>query len=161
MANFVFNCSKGRGVEYYNRVKSNDPANSAFVIVLLATTGIESDATLKDLDTLTALVAGATNEATNTGYARKTLTDADLAALPSPDDTNDRFEVTFPNQTWTAVANDGTGAISKLVVCYDSDTTAGTDANIVPVSAHDFVVTPNGSDISTVVGANGFLRAAE
>lgn len=161
MANITFNIAKGRALEFYNRVKSNDPANSAFIIVLLATTGLESDATLKDKDDLAALVSGATNEATNTGYARKTITDSTLAALPAPDDTNDRFEITFPDQTWTAVANDGTGAIAKLVVCYDSDTTGGTDANIIPVSMHDFAVTPNGTDISTVVGANGFFRAGE
>ena len=28
MANIVFNIAKGRVIEYYNRVKSNDPTNS-------------------------------------------------------------------------------------------------------------------------------------
>ena len=104
-------------------------------------------------------IGGLWNEATNTGYARKTLTDASLAALPSPDDTNDRYEVDIPDQTWTGVANDGTGAIAKLLVCYDSDTTGGTDANIVPLTAHDFVKTPNGGDITAEVHASGFFRA--
>lgn len=161
MANFTFNISKGRAIEYYNRVESNDPTNAAYVIVLLATTGIESDATLKDKASLADVVSGTTNEATNTGYARKVLTDAQLAAFPSPDNTNDRYNVTFPNQTWTAVANDGTGAISKLLVCYDPDTTAGTDSDILPMSAHDFVVTPNGNDIITNVNAAGFFQAGE
>jgi hypothetical protein len=85
MADFVFNIAKGRVVEYYNRVKSNDPSPSALVIaVVLATSGLESDATLKDKDDLAALVSGATNEATNTGYARKTLTDSDLARCRRP-----------------------------------------------------------------------------
>lgn len=161
MANFVFNIAKGQGVELYRRVKSNDPANSAFVVVLLASTGLVSDATLKDYDTLSAVLAGASDEATNTGYARKVLTDADLAALPAPDDTNDRYDIDIPDQTWTAVANDGTGAIGKLLVCFDSDTTGGTDANIVPLTAHDFVVTPDGTNISAVINAAGFFRAAE
>lgn len=161
MANFVFNIAKGQGVELYRRVKSNDPANSAFVVVLLASTGLVSDATLKDYDTLAAVLAGASDEATNTGYARKVLTDSDLAALPAPDDTNDRFDIDLPDQVWTAVANDGTGAIGKLLVCYDSDTTGGTDANIVPVAAYDFAVTPDGTNISNIVNAAGFLRAGE
>ncbi len=29
MADFVYNIAKGRMVEFYNRVKSNDPANPA------------------------------------------------------------------------------------------------------------------------------------
>lgn len=157
MANFVFNIAKGRVVEYVNRVDSNDPTNSALIIVVLATSGLESDATLIDKDDLAAVVAGTTNEVTNTNYARKTLTDSDIA-LSAPDDTNDRYDVDIPDQTWTAVAaGDGW---SKLLVCYDSDTTGGTDANIIPLTAHDFVVTPDGSDITAQIAAAGFFRAA-
>jgi len=34
------------------------------------------------------------------------------------------------------------------LVCYDSDTTGGTDANIVPVLNLDYVVTTQGVDLS-------------
>ena len=157
MADFVFNVAKGRVAELYNRVDSNDPANSALIIVVLATSGLESDATLKDKDTLADVVAGTTNEVTNTNYARKTLTDADLSAF-APDDTNDRVDLDIPDQTWTSVAaGDGW---SKLLICYDSDTTAGTDANIVPLCAYDFVVTPDGSSITAQINASGFFRAS-
>lgn len=157
MADFVFNIAKGRVAELYNRVDTNDPTNSALVVVVLATSGIETDAVLKDKDTLADVVAGTTNEVTNTNYARKVLTDADLAAFAA-DDTNDRVDLDIPDQTWTAVAaGDGW---SKLLVCYDSDTTAGTDANIVPLTAHDFVITPDGSDITAVINAAGFFRAS-
>lgn len=159
MANFVFNIAKGRVVELYNRVESNDPTNSALVVVALLATGIESDATLADYDTLAAILAAANDEATNTGYARKVLTDSDLAALPSPDDTNNWFQVDIPDQTWTGVAT-SPGAWSKILICYDNDTTAGTDSNIIPLTAHDFAVTPDGSDIVMQVDANGFFRAA-
>jgi hypothetical protein len=153
MANIVFNIAKGRVVEYYNRVKSNDPANSALILVPLETSGLESDATLIDADTLTALLSGATNEQTTMG--RKTLSDSALAALPSPDDTNDRYEVSLPTQTWTAASGN---AISKIVVCYDSDTTSGTDANIIPLTMFDFAQTPSGADIQMTGGV--FFRAA-
>jgi hypothetical protein len=103
VADFVFNIAKGRVAELCNRVDQNDPANSALIIVVLATSGLESDATLKDFDTLAAVVAGATNEVTNTNYARKTLTDSDIAAFAA-DDTNDRVDIDFADQTWTAVA---------------------------------------------------------
>lgn len=159
MSDVVFNIAKGRGVEWYNRVKSNDPAASALVVVALQATGLEADAVLIDYDDLGALLAAANDEATNSGYARKVLTDADLAALPAPDDTNDRYEVAIPNQTWTAVAATG-GAWGKLLICYDADTAAGTDANIIPIVALDFTVTPDGNDIVTNFTATSFLRAA-
>lgn len=156
MADFVFNVAKGRVAEFYNRVDSNDPANAALVIVVLATTGLEADATLQDAATLAAVVAGTTNEVTNSGYARKVLTDADITAL-TIDNTNDRVDLDIPDQTFTAVAaGDGW---SKLLVCYDPDTTSGTDANIIPLTAHDFVVTPDGSDIIAQINAAGFYRA--
>lgn len=158
MANFVFNVAKGRVAELYNRVDSNDPTNSALVVVVLATSGLESDATLIDSTDLADVLGGATNEVTNTGYARKVLTDSDLAAMAA-DHTNDRMTLVIPDQTWTGVAaGDGW---SKLLICYDSDTTGGSDSNIVPLTAHDFVVTPDGSDITAQVDdTNGFFRAS-
>lgn len=156
MADQVFNIALGRVVELYNRVDTNDPANSALIIVILATAGIETDAVLKDKDDLAAVLAGTTNEVTNTNYARKTLTDADLVAF-APDDANDRTDLDIADQTWTAVAaGDGW---NDLLVCYDNDTGAGTDANIVPLTQHDFVVTPDGSDITAQIAAAGFFRA--
>jgi hypothetical protein len=157
VADFVFNIAKGRVAELYNRVDSNDPANSALVIVVLATSGIETDAVLKGKDTLADLVSGATNEVTNTGYARKVLTDSDLVAF-APDDVNDRVDLDIPDQTWTGVAaGDGW---NDLVVCYDADTTGGADSAIVPLTQHDFVVTPDGSDITAQIAAAGFFRAS-
>lgn len=153
MANIVFNIAKGRVAELYNRVKSNDPANSAIILVPIETAGLEADATLVDVDTLAALVAGTTNEQTTMG--RKTLTDAELAAFPAPDDTNDRMDIQLPTTIWTAASGN---AISKIAVCYDSDTTSGTDANIVPLTMFDFVQTPSGADIQMTGGV--FYRAS-
>jgi hypothetical protein len=153
MANIVFNIAKGRVVEYYNRVKSNDPANSAIILVPIETSGLEADATLIDVDTLAALIAGTTNEQTTMG--RKTLTDADLAALPAPDDGNDRYDVSLPTVTWTGATGN---AISKIAVCYDPDTTGGTDSNIVPLTMFDFAQTPSGADIQMTTGV--FFRAS-
>lgn len=156
MADFVFNIAKGRVAEFYNRVKSNDPANSALVIVVLDANG-DTDATMRDRDDLAALLGGTANEVTNTNYARKVLTDADLAAL-SIDDTNDRIDLDLPDQTWTAVAA-GT-AWTDILVCYDPDTTGGTDSAIIPLTCHDFALTPDGSDITAQIAAAGFFRAS-
>lgn len=146
MADFVFNLAKGRAAEFFNRVDSNDPANSA-IIVVPVDRGAATDATLKDLDTLSA-VLGAVTERTTGGWSRKTLTDADLAAI-AVDDTNDRMPSTIPAVTWTSVT---AGAVTDLVICYDSDTTAGTDANVVPISNHTFAITPDGSSVTANAG---------
>lgn len=156
MADFVYNIAKGRVVEYYNRVKSNDPTNSALVIVAINANAV-ADSTFIDLDDLSAILATAAAEATNTGYARKVLTDADLAALPAPDDGNDRYDVDLPDQTWSSVQASG-GAWTDLIICYDGDTTGGTDANIIPLTHHDFAVTPDGSDIVAQIA--NFFRAS-
>ena len=153
MANIVFNIAKGRVKEFYNRVKSNDPANSALILVPIENSGLESDATLIDKDDLAAVLSGTTNEQTTMG--RKTLTDADLAALSAPDDTNDRNECDLPTVTWTGATGN---AVSKMLVCYDSDTTSGTDSNIIPLTMFDFTVTPSGTDIQLSAGT--FFRAA-
>lgn len=153
MANIVANIAKGRVVELYNRVESNDPANSALILVPLETAGLEADSVLVDADSLAALIAGTTNEQTTMG--RKTLTDVDLAALPAPDDTNDRYDLSLPTVTWTGATGN---AISKIAVCYDPDTTAGTDANIIPLTIFDFAQTPSGADIQMTGGV--FYRAA-
>lgn len=154
MSDFAFNIAKGRAVELYNRVDSNDPANSALIIVPIDA-GAVTDATMRDVDTLSALL-GLVTERTTGGWNRKTLTDSDLAA-PSPDDTNDRFDIDIPDQTWTGVS---AGAVTDLIVCYDNDTTGGTDANLVPISCHDFAITPDGSDVVAQIAAAGFYRAA-
>jgi len=153
MANIVFNIAKGRIVEYYNRVESSDPTNAALILVPIETSGLESDATLIDKDDLAAVLSGTTNEQTTMG--RKTLTDVELAALPAPDDANDRYDVSLPTVTWTAASGN---AISKILVCYDSDTTGGADSAVIPLTMFDFAQTPSGADIQMTTGV--FFRAS-
>lgn len=161
MSDFVFNIAKGRVVEYYNRVENNDPANSALVIVVVDRAG-QTDAIMKDYDNLSTLLGDAlVAEVTNGGgtpYARKILTDADLAALPAPDDTNDRYDVDIPDQTWNTIA--AGSSWTDMIVCYDSDTTGGADTAIIPLTCHTFQVVPAGSTITAQIAAAGFFRAS-
>lgn len=156
MADFVFNIAKGRVVELYNRVQAGDPATAGLKIVILATTGLETDAVLKDKDTLSDVLSGTTNEVTNTGYSRKTLVAADLTAI-APNDASDFFALDFADQTWSSVAaGDGW---SKLLVCYDPNTGASSDASIIPLCSFDFAITPDGSNIQATLNAGGFFKA--
>ena len=151
MANIVCNIAKGRIVELYNRVKSNDPAASTLVLVPLETSGLEADSVLVDKDDLAAFLSGTTNEQSTMG--RKILTDADLVALPAPDDSNDRYDIALPQVTWTAASGN---PISKILVCYSPS--AGADSTIIPLCYFDRAETPSGSDI--VLSAGAFFRAS-
>jgi hypothetical protein len=150
VANFVFNIAKGRAVELYNRVDTNDPGTSQITVVVLESSGLETQANLEDSLTLSEVLDGATNEQTTMG--RKNLTDTDIAAFTN-DTTNNRNDLDLPDQTWTAATGNAVGA---LVICYNP--TAGADTTIIPLSHHDFAVTPDGSDITAQI--NVFFRAS-
>lgn len=128
--------------------------------MVLAYSGLEADETLRTYSTLSALLAASNNEVTNTNYARKTLTDADLSAY-SVDTSSHSITLPLPTQTWSSV---GVGdAWAKLLVCYDADTSSGTDADILPVTAQDIKLnraplSPIGSDI-TLSWPSGLLIA--
>ena len=155
MADFIFNQAKGKFAEWAARVNANDPTNSAFIIEMLA--AADTDAVMKDLDTFALIESNATAaEQTGGTYVRKTLTDASSITI-TIDDTNDRTDVDCPDQTWTALTVTS-GSVTDIVFGYDSDTTAGTDANIVPLSQHDFALTPDGSDVTATIAV--FARAS-
>lgn len=155
MADVVFNIAKGRVAELANRVNNNDPTNAVFVIEMLGSAA--ADATLIDLDTFAAIESDAsTAEQTGGTYARKSL-DNTASITVTTDDTNNRVDVDCPDQTWTGLTVTS-GVVTDLVFGYDSDSTGGTDANIVPLTLHDFSLTPDGSDVTATIAV--FFRAS-
>ncbi len=164
MADLVFNIAKGKVGGYYDRVKNGDPADARLVVALFNVTGGVSaeDAALIDADTLAAIEALANvAEITNSGYARQYITAAQLAAS-APDDANNRFDLDIPDLTFAAVA--ACSAVMKLIVGYipDGNATGGlsADSAVIPLTAHDFSVTPDGSDIVAQIPTAGFYRAS-
>ena len=154
MADFVFNIAKGRVASYVQNVEDGSPANSRLKIIPIETSGIEADATLKDYDDLAALLAGASNEQTTMG--RKTWAAADLAI--TVDDSGEKVDIDSADITWSGATGN---AISALIVVYFPDgVTPGADSTGIPLTKHDFVVTPDGSDIVAQLAAAGFFRAS-
>ena len=149
MANQIFNVSKGRINQFVENVEQDDPTGCEIVIVLLKTA--EADATLIDYDTLAALLAGSNTEADFTNYARKVLTAPDMSR--TVDDTANSQYSTFVDQTWTAAGGTTDNTTAKLIVCYDPLGT-GVDANLIPMSHHDFVGTTDGNDFGADFGTS-------
>lgn len=145
MADFVFNIAKGK-VAYYSTLPA---ANDALIVIPIESSGVESDATLRDYDTVSALLAAANNEQSTMG--RKTITSVTVTV----DDANDRVDVDIADQVWTAATGN---ALSDLLIAYDPDTTGGTDADLIPLTWHDFSITPDGSDVTATIA--NFYRAS-
>jgi hypothetical protein len=154
VADLVFNIAKGRAAQLAINVDTGSPANSRLILHAFDATGaVEDD--IRNADTIAAVeaVTNVTERVTG-GWVRKTLTSTDVTV--TTDDTNDRVDVDIPDQTWTAVS---TGAVTRLMFSYDPDSTAGTDADLVPLTSHDFAITPDGSDVTAQIATAGFYRA--
>ncbi len=148
MANKVTNIGKGRFVQ----LATLPAANDALVAVVLEASGLEADDALQDYDTLAALLAGPSNEQTSMG--RKTLANVQVTV----NDSTNVASVNCDDITWTATAGNPTG---KLVICYDPDTTSGTDADLIPLTLHDFVMTPDGTDVVVQIDSAGIATSAD
>lgn len=143
MSDFVFNIAKGAVAE-----KCRDDG-SKLGILLLKSAG--ADATLKDLDTIDAVLDEAsTAEADDASYARKT----GITATVTVDDSNDRVDVDCPDQTWLALDGD---AITDAIFYYEE---SASDEGRIPLTQQDFSLTPDGSDVTLQLNAAGFFRAS-
>lgn len=140
----VTNIGKGRHV-YYAGVAQAGTGGAVLTAVVLEAAGLETDDALQDYDTLAALLAGASNEQTTMG--RKDL----ATVVVTVDDTGNKASWTAADLVWADATGNATG---KIVICYDPDG-SNTDAAMIPLTLHDFVVTPDGTSITASVGANG------
>lgn len=138
MSDIAFVIGLGRQAYY----ASLPAANDALIAVPIETSGIVADATMRDYADLATLLAGASNEQTTLG--RKTLASVTVTV----DTTNDRVALDCADITWTATAGN---AISAVLICYDPDTTGGTDADIIPLTKHGVTMTPDGNDFTLTI----------
>lgn len=157
MANYVFGTTAaGRVGEYVNRVLNNDPAASALIFIPMSQSGTNEQA--EALTTFAAVEADANfAEQVAASWGRKTVTDTGGGLSWAWDATNNRNEADANDLVWTAplAGNNTTG----LVVCYDSDTAAGTDSNLIPLIHLDMAVTANGQQVTFQFNTEGFYNA--
>jgi hypothetical protein len=145
MATFTFNDALGK-VAYYASLPA---ANDGLVMIALEASGLETDAVLRDKDDFAAVVAGTTNEQATVG--RKPLASVTVTV----NDTHDRVDIDAADVTWTAPTGNAIGAV---VICYDPDTTTGTDADLIPLTKHDLTWSPDGNNFTLAIA--DFFRAS-
>jgi len=147
MAVTIMNVSRGMWGYY----ASLPAANDAILAVPLESSGLEGTSTLQDYDTLSALLAGASNEQTT--MARKVVT----GVTYSLDDSGNKRVFDFDDVEWTSASGSGVGG---LLICYDPDTTGGSDSDIIPMFFDDSFVnaSPTGT-VTYAVHASGLAEA--
>jgi hypothetical protein len=149
MAAITFNQSLGKSAYYAGLPAASD----SLIAVLLASSGLVADATMRDYDDLAAILAGASDEATFTGYSRATLTNVTVTV----DDTNNRVDIDCDDVSWSPTTAQALGAI---VICYKPDS-GSADSAIIPLFKDDFsLTTPTSGTVTYQVASGGFLRAS-
>jgi hypothetical protein len=157
MADLILNEALGRGLPFIQNVEDNSPAAAVLRIHAWVSTAADND--IRDVtDGNVDDVAGITNvaEATNGGYANLSLDETDITI--TVDDTNDRVDVVITDQVFTSVsAGDNWTDIS---MAYD-DLGTDVDTGVQVLYWWDFVVTPNGGDITADFPATAAIRYAQ
>ena len=124
--------------------------DGATVLGVLLLTAAEADDALRDHDNLSALLGAAGNtEAVDASAARKT----GLTGVVTVDDVNNLVDTDLPDQVFTALAG---AAIVKAIIFYEE---SASDAGRIPLAALDWAITPDGSDVTLELNANGFHRS--
>jgi hypothetical protein len=146
MSNLVFNIALGKLAWY----ASLPAANDALVLIALETTGLEADSVLRDKHTFADVVSGSTNEQTSVG--RKTLTNV----VASVSDATDLLTIRADDVTWSTPSGN---PISAFVVCYDPDTTTGTDTDLIPLTKNTGVWNPSDA-VPLALSMNPFYQSS-
>jgi hypothetical protein len=126
------------------------------VVVLLKVQEAVED-TLLARTTLANILANGSTEANFTNYTRKLVNGANVTV--TVDSANNRATVTIPNQLYTSAGGAINNSLVAAIVCYDPDTTSGTDADIIPLSKLDLSYTTDGTSMMLAFSSGYFHRS--
>jgi hypothetical protein len=146
MADVIFNNQRGSLIEHHRNGED-------LIVVLLKVA--QADDALRDHDTLAAVLGAANTEADFTNYSREVILNA--AWTITIDDTGNLASADFADITWSPAGNGTNNTLAKLLVCIDG----ANDAARLPVTAHDFVTTTDGNDLTAVVDSAGFYNSTD
>ena len=145
MANFVFNVALGS-------IKKRIDDGATLKLLVLKAAG--TDAALKDLDNIAAVLAeGSTTEADFTNYARPTL----AGVTATVDDAGDDASADATDVTFSSAGGASNNTTTDAIIYDDID---GSDANAIPLVCLDAVFTTDGNDVTLQFDPNGFWGAS-
>lgn len=157
MASEWCNQALGKALAWIDIINDNTLANSVLVVALYVSAATDND--LRDADTAAAVEALAgVAEVTDGSYARQIFDDTDIGPATVVDGT-DTSTFDMADVVFTALA--GGDSITKAVWYYDTDSTGGTDANLIPIAHFDAVGTSNGGDFTLQINASGLLSSTQ
>jgi hypothetical protein len=155
MADIIPNQSLGRALPLIQNVEDNSPAGSLLRLIAWVITA--TDATLRDVaDNFVSTFEAVALVTEATPYTRNSMVASQITI--TVDDTGDQVDVIFLDQTFSSVA--AQTAWSDLSLAYDA---SGSDADTVMQNLFhwDFIVTPNGGDITVDFPATAAFRVAQ
>lgn len=143
----MFNNQRGSLVQHMA-----DGEDLIFILLQAA----EADDTLRDYNALDTLLAAVGNtEATFTNYAREVVLNANVTV--TIDDVTNQASADFADITYSPAGNGTNNSLEKALICIDG----ANDAARFPVTAHDFVATTDGNDLTAVVDSAGFYASTD
>lgn len=147
MGNILFDFAKGRWVEKYLLPVGGDN----IIVVLLQSSGLQSDSSLGDYSDLHTLLAS-NAEATFTNYGRIVLSGVSITV--SVNTGTGITTVDIPDEVWNSAGGATNNTLGALLTCYRKISTDA-DTAILPVSKHDFTASTTGGNLTAAVPSIG------
>jgi hypothetical protein len=148
VASLIFDYAKGRWVEKFRLPVGGDN----IIVVLLQSSGLQSDTNINNHQTLADLLAAGNAEAGFTNYARKVLSAADITVTVNTG--TNVTTVDTVDQVWNAAGGAANNTLGAILTCY-RPTSGSLDSAILPLTKHDFATTTTGGNLTAQVPSIG------
>jgi hypothetical protein len=147
VANIICDYAKGRFIEKATLPLGTDN----LIIVLLQSTSLPSDTTIKRNQYLSGLLSTGTGtglEATFTNYTRQVLSAASITIVVNT--STDVVTLDISDQVWNAAGGATNNTLGGFLTCY-RPTSSTLDSGILVLTKHDFTATTTGGNLTAAV----------
>jgi hypothetical protein len=121
------------------------------MVVLLQNTGLAVDATLVNFQSLGALLAGTSQEATFSNYARVNLSSSSILITHNTGSSPTSVTVSFSLQVWNSAGGALNNTISKVALVYQP-TGSTADTGCLVLATLDYSGTTTGGALQVTLG---------
>lgn len=121
------------------------------MVVLLQNTGLAADATLVNFQSLGALLAGTSQEATFSNYARTNLSSSSILITHNTGSSPTSVTVSFSLQVWNSAGGALNNTISKVALVYQP-TGSTADTGCLVLATLDYSGTTTGGALQVTLG---------